>query len=71
MTRYAVIVDPGSTGKDYPQAFREAGCSPIGVLSAAEPFAAWTWRPESCDHVHVFDGDVEALARDLRAYRPE
>jgi len=70
MTRYAVIVDPVSTGQEYPQAFRDAGCSPIAVLSAAEPFAAWTWHPERCDRVHVFDGDLKALARDLRAYRP-
>lgn len=71
MTRYAVIVDPVSTGQDYPLAFRDAGCSPIAVLSAAEPFAAWTWRPERFDHVHVFGGDLEGLASELRAYEPE
>ncbi len=71
MTRYAVIVDPVSTGKDYPDAFREAGCSPVAVLSAAEPFAAWTWRPERFDHVHVFGGDLEALASELRVYEPQ
>jgi biotin carboxylase len=71
MTRYAVIVDPVSTGQDYPQAFRAAGCSPIAVLSAAEPFAAWTWRPERFDHVHVFGGDIERLASELRPYEPQ
>jgi len=70
MTRYAVIVDPVSTGQDYPDAFRAAGCSPIAVLSAAEPFAAWTWHPERFDHVHVFGGDVEGLASELSAYEP-
>ena len=71
MTRYAVIVDPLATGQDYPQAFRDAGCVPVAVLSAAEPFAASTWHPENFDHVHVFAGDLEGLAAQLRAYAPE
>ncbi len=70
MTRYAVIVDPLSTGQAYPDAFREAGCSPVAVLSAAEPFAPTTWHPERFDHVHVFDGDLEGLAAQLRDYAP-
>jgi hypothetical protein len=71
MKRYAVIVDPLSTGADYPLAFRAAGCSPVAVLSAAEPFAPATWHPERFDHVHVFDGDLAGMAGALRAYQPE
>ncbi|MDX6678628.1 MAG: hypothetical protein QOE31_2680 [Solirubrobacteraceae bacterium] len=71
MTRYAVIVDPISTGEAYPDAFREAGCAPVAVLSAAEPaFAPSTWHPERFEHVHHFDGDLERLAASLRAYDP-
>lgn len=70
MTRYAVIVDPVSTGQDYPLAFRAAGCAPVAVLTAATPFAPSTWHPERFDHVHVYDGDLERLAGALRAYAP-
>lgn len=70
MTRYAVIVDPLSTGEAYPDAFRAAGCSPVAVLSSSAPFAPATWHPERFDHVHVFDGDLGALAARLRRYDP-
>jgi hypothetical protein len=71
MTRYAVIVDPVATGQEYPHAFRDAGCAPVAVLSTAEPFSASTWHPEHFDHVHVFGGDLEGLASELRVYKPE
>jgi biotin carboxylase len=71
MSRYAVIVDPLSTGEAYPQAFRDAGCSPVAVLSLADPVSAHTWHPERFDAVHVFDGDLEGLAAQLRAYEPQ
>lgn len=70
MTRYAVIVDPLSTGEAYPDAFRAAGCSPIAVLSSSQPFVPQTWHPERFDDVHVFDGDLHALAARLRDYDP-
>jgi ATP-grasp domain len=71
MTRHAVIVDPLSTGQDYPLAFRAAGCAPVAVLSEREPALADTWHPERFDRVHVFDGDDERLAAELRAYAPD
>ncbi|HEV7804818.1 MAG TPA: hypothetical protein VGO80_03310 [Solirubrobacteraceae bacterium] len=71
MTRYAVIVDPLSTGEAYPAAFREAGCAPVAVLSSAEPIIApSTWHPERFEHVHHFDGDLQRLADALRVYEP-
>lgn len=70
MSRYAVIVDPLSTGQDYPAAFREAGYSPVAVLSSPTPPAAYlpSWHPERFDHVHAFDGDLEGLVQQLRRY---
>lgn len=78
MARYAIIVDPLSTGRDYPAAFRAAGVAPIAVLSSPEPVAVWahTWFPENFDQVHYFSGDysdsaeLDALAETLRAYDP-
>lgn len=73
MKRHAVIVDPLSTGQDYPGEFREAGCSPIAVMSSAEPPAVFapSWHPENFDQVHVFDGDLDKLAGELSAYHPD
>jgi biotin carboxylase len=73
MTRYAVIVDPLSTGQEYPGAFRDAGLTPIAVLSTPELAEGYrgTWHPENFARVHVFDGDLPDLAARLRAYRPE
>jgi biotin carboxylase len=72
MQRYAVIVDPMSTGQEYPAAFRTAGVEPVAVLSMAEPPGYWgaSWHPENFRHIHVFDGDLEALAGQLRGYAP-
>ncbi len=72
MNRYAVVVDPLSTGQDYAPAFREAGLTPVAVLSGepTEPMRP-TWHPERFAHVHRFDGDVQRLAASLRRYRPE
>jgi len=69
--KYAVIVDPLSTGQDYPEAFRAAGLTPVAVLSA-EPndFTRASWHPERFEHVHRFDGDLDALAAELRSYEP-
>jgi hypothetical protein len=73
MTKYAIIVDPLSTGQEYPTAFREAGAEPVAVLSGRElpeAFAA-QWHPENFNHVHVFDGDLHSLAEDLHRYEPK
>lgn len=72
MTRYAVIVDPYSTGQDYPLAFREAGCSPVAVTTSSSPPPPLvpSWHPENFDHVHVYEGDLDTLAAELEAYRP-
>jgi ATP-grasp domain len=72
MSRFAIIVDPVSTGKEYAAAFRAAGVRPVAVLTDAEPSLAYrgSWHPENFDAVHVFDGDLPGLARRLRGYRP-
>ncbi|TCO23502.1 ATP-grasp domain-containing protein [Kribbella steppae] len=73
MSNYTIIVDPLSTGQEYPAAFREAGRLPVAVLSGAEPPPAYTasWHPGDFEHVHYFTGDVQALAEELRQYEPE
>ncbi|MDQ2837263.1 MAG: ATP-grasp domain-containing protein [Actinomycetota bacterium] len=72
MQRYAIIVDPLSTGREYPAAFRAEGVSPIAVLSTAEPVDVLkdSWHPENFDQVHYFDGDLDGLATSLRKYDP-
>ncbi len=77
MQRYAIIVDPLSTGREYPAAFRAEGVIPIAVLSAAEPVPVLrgSWHPENFEVVHYFDGDysaqsVAALAKALVDYQP-
>ena len=73
MTRYAIIVDPLSTGAEYGPAFREAGAIPIAVLSGLEPVPAFvaTWQPENYEEIHYYEGDLDALAEKLRAYEPD
>ncbi|MEP6695397.1 MAG: hypothetical protein ABJA34_00810 [Pseudonocardiales bacterium] len=72
MAPYVVVVDPLSTGQEYPAVFRTAGYETVGVLSAAVPPEIYraSWHPENFEHIHVFDGDLPALARALRAYGP-
>ncbi len=70
--RYAVVVDPLSTGQEYPAAFRDAGVETVAVLSRAEPVPTFraSWHPENFRHIHVYDGDMDALAATLRTYDP-
>jgi biotin carboxylase len=77
MQRYAIIVDPLSTGREYAGAFRDEGVAPIAVMSRPEPVPvmAASWHPENFEQVHYFDGDytperVEALAAELATYDP-
>lgn len=68
MPRYAVVVDPLGSGQDYPEAFRAAGVETVAVLSAEPaPALRGTWHPENFRQVHLFDGDVAALAKTLLA----
>lgn len=72
MQRYAVIVDPLRTGQAYPEAFRKVGVETVAVLSRAgqaEP-GQTDWHPENFAHVHVYDGDLTVLAKELRSYQP-
>ena len=72
MQPHAVVVDPVSTGQEYPAAFRGAGLETVAVLSMAEqpePFRP-SWHPENFEHIHVFDGDLAILAKELRCYDP-
>lgn len=77
MQRYAIIVDPLSTGREYAEAFRAEGVSPIAVLSVPKPphVLESTWHPENFEHVHYFDGvytadRIASLAADLAKYEP-
>jgi len=75
VTRYAAIVDPVSTGQEYPAAFRAAGIAPIAVLSGAERLAAIapSWHPENFAavlHLDDLSGDVAELAARLRSFDP-
>jgi hypothetical protein len=72
--RCAVVVDPLGTGQEYPAAFRAAGVPTVAVLANRatldDPFYASSWHPERFHRAHVFDGDLDGLARTLRGYRP-
>lgn len=72
MTKYAIIVDPLSTGQEYPPAFRAAGVATVAVLTSPEPAEAFaaSWHPENMAHVHIWRGDDAALADELRGYDP-
>lgn len=72
MERYVIVVDPVSTGQEYPAAFAEAGVETVAVLSVAEPAEslAASWHPENFRHVHIFDGDLAGLVTALLRYRP-
>lgn len=77
MTRYAIIVDPLSTGREYAQAFKDEGVTPIAVLSTAKPVKVLmdTWHPENFEQVHYYTCDydeasVSDLAETLRTYDP-
>ncbi|WP_018353154.1 ATP-grasp domain-containing protein [Longispora albida] len=72
MQRYAVIVDPLSTGREYPAAFREAGVEPIAVMTAPEPAPAFiaSWHPENFEHILYYEGDIKALAEKVKAFDP-
>jgi biotin carboxylase len=72
MLRYAVIVDPYSTGQEYPTAFRDAGVAAVAVMTKPEPpdVLRASWHPENFEHVVVFDGDLPGLARRLAAFQP-
>ncbi|MDQ2835962.1 MAG: ATP-grasp domain-containing protein [Actinomycetota bacterium] len=66
------MVDPFSTGQEYPAAFRAAGVEPVAVLALPEPAEPFreSWHPENFQHIVVFDGDLTALAETVRSYQP-
>ncbi|HEX2904781.1 MAG TPA: hypothetical protein VHO01_15115 [Jatrophihabitans sp.] len=77
MARYAIVVDPLSTGQEYAQAFREEGVLPVAVLSAAKPVKVLvdSWHPEKFEHVHYYtaeydEASIDELAATLRGYDP-
>lgn len=72
--RYAVVVEPVSTGQEYAEAFRAEGLTPIAVMTNAQavPVFAHTWHPENFAAVHVLgERGVAELAEELRQYRPQ
>jgi hypothetical protein len=73
MTEYAAIVDPLSTGQEYPGAFADAGVASIAVLSGAERLTAVraSWHPENFEHVlHIDELGIDGLVRRLRELAP-
>ena len=74
MTKFAVVVDPMSTGRDYPVVFGAAGVEVVAVLSLPleripEQFRD-TWSPELFQHVLVHDGDLPVLAAKVAQFDP-
>ncbi|WP_433617452.1 ATP-grasp domain-containing protein [Dactylosporangium sp. CA-139114] len=72
--RYAVIVEPVSTGHEYADAFRAEGLEPVAVMMAEHAVEAVhdTWHPENFVAVHVLgDRTPEQMAGELRQYRPQ
>ena len=73
MQRYAVIVDPLSTGQEYGPAFRAAGVEPVAVLASPEVPEVYTasWHPENYPTILRHDGNnLRELADRLSALRP-
>ena len=71
--RYAVIVDPYSSGNQFAKAFAREGVRLIAVLSCAEPAQVYaaSYRPQDFFRVYVAPADdLEALAGELRDYSP-
>lgn len=73
LTRYAVIVDPYSSGNQFAMEFARDGVRLIAVLSSAEPAQVYaaSYRPQDFLKVYVAPAaDLEALASELREYSP-
>ena len=73
LERYAVIVDPYSSGNQFAKAFAREGVRLIAVLSCAEPAQVYaaSYRPQDFFRVYVAPADdLEALAGELRDYSP-
>lgn len=74
MDRYAIVVDPISTGQAYPAEFARAGIEVVAVMVRPEPVPelAASWHPENFRHIHraCDHPDVAALASVLSVYRP-
>ncbi|MEA9977994.1 MULTISPECIES: ATP-grasp domain-containing protein [unclassified Pseudomonas] len=71
--RYAVIVDPYSSGSLFANEFAQLGCKVIAVLSSVEPpdvYAA-SYRPADFAFVRVAcAADLAPLVNELRHYKP-
>lgn len=73
MTQYAAVVDPLSTGQEYPAVFRAAGVECIAVLSGVHrmPLHTAGWHPERfAAVVDVEELGVEAAVARLRELAP-
>lgn len=67
-----VVVDPYSSGNLLAPALREAGISPVAVVSGAAPPAVYasTYHPEDFDAVIAYEGRLDALVDRVRALAP-
>jgi hypothetical protein len=71
--RFAVVVDPVSTGRGYAAEFAAEGVEVVAALSGSEqlPIYVSGWEPENYRHIHrLGPGGMGALAAELRRYEP-
>lgn len=70
--RYAVVVDPYSSGNMVAPVLHEHGLSAIAMCSAPRPpvFVTTTWRPQDFDHVFLADPDMALNVERLRQFQP-
>lgn len=73
LERYAVIVDPYSSGNQFAKEFAREGVRVIAVLSCVEPAQVYaaSYRPQDFFRVYVAPAaDLEELVSELRDYSP-
>lgn len=71
-TRFAVVVDPYSSGTFFAPAFRAAGIPVVAVLSRPEVLDVYaaSWRPDDFDQVIRYTGDLREVVDQLRVLDP-
>ncbi|WP_394821406.1 ATP-grasp domain-containing protein [Pendulispora albinea] len=68
----AIVVDPYSSGNMLAPELRRVGVTPVAVISTGEPLAAYaaSFRPGDFETIVAFDGDLDALVRQLATKAP-
>ncbi len=70
--RYAVIVDPYSSGVMLGPTFRDKGVIPIAVQTAQKPPGVYTqsWFPETFNTIFVYENSIKDLVQQLQPLHP-